>query len=742
VNPGYAFGQLAKAFATAREHHDPATRERAETRVEQWTAVLRGMAAGSLRVGSRTPVDDLPAWATPQVVRGGFATGQAAAEGSLEPDELALTARAGLSPTRQALFSFLLSEPGLAELDALVRSHELEVRIPEDAALPVLAWLVGHGDTHGAIDLADDLAPLAPRLRFLPRRADGAEPDSAIVFREPVGTAKQTLAARREHGQVATMHETLTVWNPFADKLLALWLDTADGPRVASSFPAGWRDRAASLIESYGTLSRAHQRATKHRNPKHNLGILLAATREAAAGRELDDRLRGLLQHAVDAMVEKRGRPGSPRHLALRRAQAAVAAIPMHHTLARVASARLAVLPQARGVRSIDALIGPVTAQEAGPSGVPAGTAMPPSVERTVRRTLEGTAEHLIVEGIVASAEVLAELVPQIAAATVSAAYPDPDLQVIMAANYAAFRRRRSLLLLDLEHQVRVEELPWVRAAARHRTATEDTLEGSRAALVRLGELALTAFPATILPSPLVTELDTLAREAGLDLPFVEELAADIFMGRFSAKFPRAARYAGELLKDSLYARYYAIDYDAVRAPGGFDDLCTARADRDADDRWSVAANGTVIEQAQILTTHNLAVLTGPFGIGDAMRLDWDALASRCLEAVIVLAGRLRRNPRPLRTVKDAAYAWRQMLFFLSRLPAAKQQTFAARAREALAASRPDVQERMGPAVEGLATVAAGASFDPDGRAGQGRRLLGWTIHPHWMLGDREGDRR
>jgi len=99
------------------------------------------------------------------------------------------------------------------------------------------------------------------------------------VFREPVGTAKRTLAARREHGQVATMHETLTVWNPFADKLLALWLDTADGPRVASSFPAGWRDRAASLIDGYATLSRAHQRATKHRNPKHNLGILLAATR-------------------------------------------------------------------------------------------------------------------------------------------------------------------------------------------------------------------------------------------------------------------------------------------------------------------------------------------------------------------------------------------------------------------------------------------------------------------------------
>ena len=95
-------------------------------------------------------------------------------------------------------------------------------------------------------------------------------------------------------------------------------------------------------------------------------------------------------------------------------------------------------------------------------------------------------------------------------------------------------------------------------------------------------------------------------------------------------------------------------------------------------------ANGTVIEPAQILTTHTLAVLTGPFGIGESMSLDWGALASRCLEAVIVLAGRPRPNPRPLRTVKDAAYAWRQMVYFLPRLPEAEQQTFVRRARPTL----------------------------------------------------------
>ena len=130
-----------------------------------------------------------------------------------------------------------------------------------------------------------------------------------------------------------------------------------------------------------------------------------------------------------------------------------------------------------------------------------------------------------------------------------------------MAANYAAFRNRRSLLLLNLKHQVRIDELPWVQAVADYRDQRDETATEARAALVRLGELALDAFPATVIPNALVTELDALGREAGLDLPLVEELAADIFMGSFSAKFVHAAKLAGQVLEGSLYARYYAIDY-------------------------------------------------------------------------------------------------------------------------------------------------------------------------------------
>jgi len=86
-----------------------------------------------------------------------------------------------------------------------------------------------------------------------------------------------------------------------------------------------------------------------------------------------------------------------------------------------------------------------------------------------------------------------------------------------MAATYRAFRARRSQLLLDLQHQVRLTELPWVRALRPYRQVGDDTRREADAALRRLGELALDGCPATLLPNPLVRELVALSREAGVD---------------------------------------------------------------------------------------------------------------------------------------------------------------------------------------------------------------------------------
>ncbi|MYW01435.1 hypothetical protein GT354_24780, partial [Streptomyces sp. SID3343] len=466
-------------------------------------------------------------------------------------------------------------------------------------------------------------------------------------------------------------------------------------------------------------------------------------------------------------MVRRRGLPGSERHTALREAQAANAARPSYHALAQVVVRRLAALDQSTGSPDVDALTGPVTEAEYAESGTTFGAPVPDAIRRVVETAHRAPIAVLIERGVVPSAEVLAELVPQLVASTAARAYPDEALRRLMTAHYRAFRNRRSLLLVDLQHQVRVDELPWVQAVARHRRDGDASREGARIALGHLGELALQGFPATILPNRLVRELSTLARDAGIEVPFVEELAADIFMGRFSAKFLRAAALAGEVLRGSLYERYYDIDYaeiallgddlprndlpgdaevsaprrkgwgSANRDPAAeFGTLCQRRAKSaggGAGHRWSAAGNGTVIEQAQILTTHNLAALVRPIGVEPG--LCWADLAARCFTTVCRLVGLVPTQSWPMATIKDAAYAWRQLTFHLSMCGPREQAGVLAWFDDELARHPDHVAARLAPAVAGLRLVAAGGRFDGAGVAdgGRARRLLGWSTDGHWL---------
>lgn len=745
VGEGYPLGQMAKALATALEHDDPETRARAATRAGKWADVLKGMASGLLSVGSRDPVMGLPVWVTPEVIRGGFVTGNVEAGGPVEISERLVARRADVAPTREAIFAWYLTEAGLTELVSKLEQGSYAVPIPESAALLTVAWLAASGHTEEAVGLVAELRPFADQLSFAPAEDDPDPLPPSIVFRQSAGQTGQALAQRKPNARVEAMREALTVWNPLSDEALSLWLETIEDGKVASVFGRDWDQRGADLLSRYRSFAVAHTRATKHRRPKENLAIMLAALSERVEGGSLSARRRGLLQHAIDSMVRRRGRPGSSDHAELRGAQQSNARQPAHHAIARVVASRIGALPASRGVRDIEPLLAPVGPGEH--AEVPPGTPIPRSIQRVVARSLADTPETLIERRVVPSAEVLAELVPRIAAATVATSYPDRALRDLMAANYEAFRRRRSLLLLDLERQVGVEELPWVRAVKRFRRGDDAATADAGATAARLAELSLEAFPATILPNPLVTELQALIKEAGLELPLVEEVAADIFMGSFSAKFLGAAQLAGELLRGSLYERYYGIDYEAIlriddlsrgrfgaRTSPAFDKLCETRSDDGSEDHggFSVAANGKVIEQAQILTTHNLAALTGPFGLGQIMSFDWGALAGRCVQRVVALNARLEKNPRPLSTVKDIAYAWRQMLFFLSRAP----ERAADESVEAIVAridSMGDAESaRLRPAVEGLVTVYRGGTLDDP--ASSGRRLLGWTTGNHWML--------
>ncbi|MEO7653984.1 MAG: hypothetical protein ABIZ80_26290, partial [Bryobacteraceae bacterium] len=83
-----------------------------------------------------------------------------------------------------------------------------------------------------------------------------------------------------------------------------------------------------------------------------------------------------------------------------------------------------------------------------------------------------------------------------------------------------------------------------------------------------------------------------------------------------------------------------------------------------------------------------------------------------------------------LRTQKNTAYAWRQMIFFLSCIDGAEVSVFLAWARPYVERCDAGVKRRLLPALEGLEWVARGGGFDASGIGGEtggARRLRGWT---------------
>lgn len=246
------------------------------------------------------------------------------------------------------------------------------------------------------------------------------------------------------------------------------------------------------------------------------------------------------------------------------------------------------------------------------------------------------------------------------------------------------------------------------------------------------------------MPNPLTQELHHLLSAAGHDIPLVEELAADIFTGGFSDKFRRAAHVAARVTAGTLYARYYGIDTAQIvtltepvtshrstrwtwRRVGptepqpSFGDLCSARAARAPNGGWSVAANGTIIEQSQILTTHNLA---GLVSIGVQPTRLWIDLAREAIDRTGALLELASRQRRPLTTVKDAAYAWRQAVFFLSVADPAETRALLGDASSTTSA--PPVMNEL---VDGLRRAAVGQPVN-DGHS----PFLGWTVDRHWIL--------
>ncbi|MCY1079899.1 hypothetical protein [Archangium lansingense] len=767
VNTSYVLDQLRRGLETSLRHSDPAIRARAAEKVERWCSVLEGMARGALSVGSRTPVEGVPAWVTLDVAHGGFATGQLLAGGPLEPYEqerlASLPNPEGATTERSRLNAWFLRDDGQRELSAALHSGCYRVRVPEEGALLTVTWLLGRGESERALELLETLAPLADRLRFYP--APDARPfsPSAVVRVQTVRTTVEQLDSVQLRPQIAKMNETLRVWNPLYDRAVELFLETVRGelPHLAveggelvrrpdgqgrveggwpcQSWPEGWHERARQLLRDYEAERLNHTLCGKPEHPKANFARLRGFLEQCVAdARSLTGRDVGSIRKILASYVTRHGAPGSEQLRRVRDEQARMAAQPTGNELAMQVADRLRALPGDEGLSTLEVVSAPV-----------GGHPIPPHLLEKVERSLEAPIDQLVERGVIGSGEVLATVLPQITSQVGAAGIEDPDLRRLYTAIYAAFRRRRSLLLLDLQHQVRFDELPWVEAIRPFRKSDLGARALARQTLEQVSTLALTSFPQTLLPNKLIQELYALAKGADLKLPLVEELAADIFMGTFSMKYLDAARSAARLLEGTLYARYYDVPTELLLelddrekrwgkdTSPGFAELCTERAGA-KQAGWSVARNGTIIEQAQILTTHNLAVLFEALGLAATLRPALPHLAELCFQWLVRQQSmKIDHWKARLQMVKNTAYAWRQMLFFLSLVERFALQEFLDWAREHVEEQDEAFVRRFEPVMAGLEWVSAGKTFDASGRGGpmgRARRFLGWSDGRHWLL--------
>ncbi len=758
VNSGYAVFQIAKALTTSVEHEDPATRERAQERIAKWQTVLQNILSGSLEYGSRTPLK-LPAWVTLEVVTGGFATGDLLAGGPLQEHEKKLldhlpTVRKG--GERSALNSYFLTDAGLADLQQKLETKCYDVGVPEEGALLVVAWLVKNGHVEQARQLLHELSPYLAKLRFYPVPLDQPRQFGSRVHLQDVGSTIKSLQNIRPNKRILTQKEASEVWAPYYDQMIALFIETVVDDWPCQQYPLGWPERAQSLLDGFDQLRLKHQLCGKPERTGGNFAQLrdflgrCAKRPQSLTGREVS-----LIRNILRGYVSKRGAPGSVTCVEARRREAAYVAGPTFHDIAQIVILRLTKHRPDEGLDDVSDLKQPITHAEGAGFDVPEDTAVPASIQLKVERCLNETIEVLIERDLITSGDAVACVLPQMTSGIRAAGIPDEQLRQLYSAIYRAFRRRRSLLLFNLQKQVQIEELPWIAAVERFRGDDLSSRELAAQTLEEVSVLTLRSFPHAILPNKLLQELRALIKGAELDIPLVDEVAADIFMGQFTGKYLESARRAARLLRGTLYETYYDIDYDKVsslppvpvtpvrrwlqfRSAGKTDplvNLCATRAGVPLG-TWNPATNGMIIEQQQILTTQNLAALFLALDLVDKLRDELGDMARRCFKWVCKRQQmKILRWHDALIVLKNTAYAWRQMIFFLSLLSKSEVDEFLEWAELHFQEQTEEFRERFRPALHGLKFAAGGRLLNGECANNlEVRPFLGWSNTKHWLL--------
>jgi hypothetical protein len=742
---------------------DPEVRAWRILHSEAWRDTLNSLPRTGTYIGRTNPVSGYPRWGTRGPAESRRGHRGLLAGGPLQPDELELLSELPSSgeraTERERLNNYFLTDAGLARLRAALRSGAFRIEMAEQAALPAVAILLERGAAREAAEIVHEITLFLPGLRFYPALTQARHVTLPLIQRERHLDVADKLSSKMPNGRVARMNATVAVFNPLCDELVSLWLETALPAAAAnrlgslgSSWPPGWNTRRASWLTRYEMAVREHGAVGRHHHRKSTFQKLLKWL-EMCPGVDHTITHRDLL--SLRAIVQEHlDRHGTPE----------AAANGLGPTLDRVPHSEVAHAV-GRWIQQVDR---PLTVADleglASPAldgitpDLPAGSELPTHIRAKAGMALRANLQTLFSEGVVPSLETLVPYLPLLNSQVVAARHHDPVVKNVFRQSHAAHWHWLTLHRRPVGYQTPLDSLPWLRAL---NDEGDDTVETRRLAFKSLRDITMFCFrhfPQARIPNGVLPELENLAVQSGTKLTLVSEIEVESTGQSFHPTHTAAGCVAILLLQGTFYSGYFGLSewaqdvphhlpdvLDAERFKGledAFKNRCRIRAEESgtADvSHQQLWDHTTAIEQAEILTTDNLATLVFGLDLTDALRENGATYGSKALFWCIqemrssrALRRHRERKGRHYGAYRKLAIAWRQAIFFLSFAPGEE-------VRQIVGAFQKRVSEHADPSVRRLSCFAAGlqmvldgGKFDSLGFGPNGeRRLLGRTVGSH-----------
>ena len=604
--------------------------------------IINGVLNKGVSLGGRVD-NNRPEWVTPQITKWGFSTGDHVAGGPLKQHELDIFEKISKSQKnenkRYMINDWCLNTPqGRQWITSLADSGQYSTPTMEEGCILVIVLL---GDKKIANDLINEIKPWMTELRFFPEPKT-VDLNAALIPRSSLQNLEKL--SKKLSGEIKGITTQLKMFQKRIEKTAKFntmyvtiynkaskVLELLRGPKTRS-FDTGVKELKRDLskiqkdINSFGIRKKINRTTAK--KFLHIIETFLQYEMKTS-----EKFVKHIEFHISCVAPTLTRRSGDVKEITSKQKDA----VDQRSELLEI----LKPMYDSNGIEKdiVDELVIKF-----------------PLVEKSIRKSTLGTLTELCDYGLLGSSEEFSDQVSVVADIHLSLdrslVFNTVPYQILALNFHRAFSVRRSRLLLDLNTQVKISEIPWyVVFKNTFQTISPDTFDLSKSIFINY----LSNFAGTQMPNKFVDILSNTLGWAGL----VKEIASDIFMGSFVKTFGAQSKERESIFGvDTPYGSYYSSAF--VGFPKGSEkrtvivkDLVLEKNETkketkkkcSCDDSTfkfymetfgvcrcnrynsllysirSVSENRSIIERVAVSTTHNMLHLITGMGIDDDTEL-------------------------------------------------------------------------------------------------------------------------